>query len=138
MVKNLIFMLLLCTSAVGQDVGVKIFEIENETWYGLNKPAAQNIIKKAVKGTYFDSYVLHSNKILEQVVEAKLASDQSQIELQNSLAKCRYVAINSQEDSIRLKKELEGLNELNKKFKQQRWYLVGGILLLTVITASSL
>ena len=137
--KSLVFVLLLFASiSYGQDPGVKIFELENDTWYGLNKPAAQNIIKKAVKGTYFDSYVLHSNKILEQVMEAKLASDQSQIELQNSLAKCRYVAINSQEDSIRLKKDLEGLNVLNEKFKKQRWYLVGGILLLTVITASSI
>lgn len=135
--KSLIFVLLLFASvSYGQEPGVKIIEVEGETWYGLNKPAAQNIIKKAVKGTYFDSYVLHSNKILEQVMEAKLASDQSQIELQNSLAKCRYIAIGSQEDSIRLRKELEGLSVLNEKFKKQRWYLVGGILLLTVITAS--
>lgn len=137
--KSLIFVFLFFANALySQDPGVKIFEVEGETWYGLNKPAAQNIIKKAVKGTYFDSYVLHSNKLLEQVMKAKLASDQSQIELQNSLAKCRYVAINSQEDSIRLKKELEGLNVLNEKFKKQRWYLLGGILLLTVITASSI
>lgn len=135
--KSLVFVLLLFASvSYGQEPGVKIFELENETWYGLNKPAAQNIIKKAVKGTYFDSYVMHSNKILEQVLEAKLSSDQSQIELQNSLAKCRYVAIGSQEDNLRLERELESLNALNQKFKKQRWYLVGGILLLTAITAS--
>lgn len=118
-----LFMCLCMYSGIGQ--GIKIFQSNDSTYYGLIKPKIQTLIYKANKGDSFDTYVYYQDRLLKSVLTAKIKSDSIQIVQQQDLFYCRTLLLESNHANIRLSGSKRTLTRDNKKLKRQKWTLVG-------------
>lgn len=110
--------------------------IVDSIYYGLDEVAAKNIIVRANKGVYFDSYVESSQELLTSVIEAKVRSDSMQIVLKNNYEVCRWELTDLNKYSLELDRELINLDNRHQKMKKQRNWSLGiiGILLTIIVT----
>jgi len=110
--------------------------IVDSIYYGLDETAAKNIIVRANKGSYFDSYVESSQRLLTSVIEAKVRSDSMQIVLKNNYEVCRWELTDLNKYSLKLDKEIINIDGKYQKAKKQRNWSLGiiGILLTIILT----
>lgn len=110
--------------------------IVDSIYYGLDETAAKNIIVRANKGSYFDSYVESSQRLLGSVIEAKVRSDSMQIVLKNNYEVCRWELTDLNKYSLKLDKEIINIDGKYQKVKKQRNWSLGiiGILLTIILT----
>lgn len=126
----IVLSLVTCLTCVGQ--GIRLHNINDTLWYSLDKKAAQTLIYKANKGDLFDEYVMAHNKIMREVLEAKVKADKIQEVQQESLD---FYKVSYGECSIELLKYDNRFNQVLKdsnKFKKQRNVSIGLVVALAI------
>lgn len=125
--KSIFAMALLCLlmtfASRAQDV--QAVQIEDKTFYALDKVAAQNIIKRAQKGLYFDQYKSEADRLLNSVLKAKVKADSIQLIQQQDIATCQFYLLRSEHELMRERFEYREAIELRGKAKKQRNVMAG-------------
>lgn len=131
-----VVIMLLSSHLCAQEPQVRLFNVGGETWFSMNKIAAQNIISLANKGTYYETFVQLYDRTLSSVLDAKIESDKAQVELQRALAECRNLAIGSETERSKIAKQNIDLAFDNARLRRQRWYFAGGIVLVFILSSN--